>query len=222
MTVKKADIREKLKDVCNIFHLLDGDKKEELNLLQVEPDAIVVDAPEHLPKNKNIKGYIQKLSLELFYAVEGIVSEPLPGQKPKTLRIIVDPDSIRSFDRRIYPRHVLREPVEAMVTSYDEMEALIGAIINLSPAGLRVEVPERLNMETRYTFSFELDFRSQTYSLALTGTPVSETRLSETWVYGVWLGEGKDDRQVIIEDEETDTWKKIDLMELVNKLIKCS
>ncbi len=222
MPEEKFDLRDKLKDICHSFHLINGDNKEELNLRHVEADSIIIDAPDHLPENKNIKGYIQKISLELFYAIEGIISDPLPGQKPKTLRIIVDPESIRAFDRRIYPRYVLREPAETIVTACDEMETQIGQIVNLSPAGLRVEVPERLDMEVRYTYTFEIELKGVTYSLTLTGTPVSETRLSETWVYGVWLGEEKDDRQVVVEDVATDSWKKVDLMDLVNKLMKCS
>lgn len=217
MTTKNNDIREKLKDICNQFHLLNGENREELNLREVQADSIVVDKPKHMPKDKTIKGYIQKLSLELFYAIEGIITDPLPGQKPKTLRIKVDPDSIRSFDRRIYPRHVLQKHVEAVVASEDETEAMLGSIINLSPAGLRVEVLERLCLETRYTFTFEIELRHVTYSLTLTGKPVSETRLSDSFVYGVWLGDKKDDRQVVADDDS-----KIDLMTLVNRLIKSS
>jgi hypothetical protein len=216
MAKKNADIREMLKDICNIFHLLDDDSREELNLVEVQADSIVVEMPKHLPKDKNIRGYIQKISLELFYAVEGIISDPVPGQKPETLRIKVDPHSIKTFDRRIYPRYVLRKPVEVVVTSEDEMEALVGEVVNLSPAGLRVEVPEPIRMEVRYSFNFEIDLHGTTYSLRLIGKPVSETRLSYTFVYGIHLGEGEADRQVESEYEN----EHIDLMTLVNRLIK--
>ena len=222
MAKKKFDIREKLKDICNNFHLLNGEQQEVLNLVLIQDDSIVVDAPQNMPETNNIKGYIQKISLELFYTIEGyITDELLPNQPPKTIRIKVDPDSIRSFDRRIYPRYVLQNPIETVVTSEDETEALLGDMINLSPAGLRVELPERIYLENRYTFSFDIEHKDIIYSLTLKGKPVSETMLSESFVYGVWLGTDKEDRKVVTEDDtEPDGLKTVELMTLVDCLIK--
>lgn len=220
MPSKQSDLRSVLHDICKHFHLLDGDSQEKLHLLEVQMDSIVVEAPPNLPQKKSIKGYIQKLSLELFYSIEGKIIENLPGQKPNTMRIKVDPDGVKTFDRRIYPRYVLDKPIEAVITSEDETEALLGLIINISPAGLRVEVNERIYLQNRYRFNFEIEQDDATYTLSLMGKPVSETMLNESFVYGIWLGEGEDDRKVVTEEEEDDGTEEVSLMGLVNKLIE--
>lgn len=222
MARQKMSLRDILKDIYNYFHLQSGDNKEKLNLLDIHADSIVIDMPSNMPKGHTIRGYIQRQSGNLFYSIEGVIeTSPLPGQKPNTLRIKVDPSRVKSLDRRLFPRHVFLMQPDAMIVSQDEGEVLSGSVINLSPAGVRIEVPEQLSLEKIYLVTFEIALDGIIYSLALSGRPLSETMLSESFAYGLELGNQPSDRSVTIEDG-TDSPPNVELTTLIDRLIKRS
>ncbi|MFH0799186.1 MAG: PilZ domain-containing protein [Pseudomonadota bacterium] len=217
------DLREALIDAHAHFFFLKGQEAMRLRLWQILSDAVVIDRPVGAPMRRTVLGYIPTLDGNGVYEIEGTVSsEPLPDQMPDTIRIDVDPSTVRLVNRRLYPRVSFAPPLEATATADEEKTVIPAKIVNFSAGGLRVETPTALSPARVYTFRFIIETEDETHDLNLAGMIIYELPLEAGHAYGVRFGRPSEAKKAEAPNEEAPVEsleRTVDLLGLVNRLL---
>lgn len=216
------DLRKILKDAHAHFFLMNGEQVLSLKLWEIRKDSLVIQKPIGAPMRKTVVGLIPTLDGTCVYETEGFVElKELPDQMMGTIRIVVNLESVRKVNRRVYPRVSFAPPIPATITPKESKSALAAKIINLSAGGLRVECEKELPLNEILTFSFEIECDNELHSIKRNGKIVYEVPMQATHAYGVkFLEEGEE--EALRKDKEVPLGsieKTVDLINLINRLI---
>jgi hypothetical protein len=220
-----ASLRDVLKDSQAYFFLLRGGLKgggaDMLRLWEIAEDSIVIDMPSGAPLRRTVVGLIPTVDGSAIFEIEGrIEREPLPDQMEGTIRVVVEPSSVRRVNRRAYPRASFAPPIAGTATPEGSGERTPVRIINLSAGGLRAESESRLPVKEPITFRFEIELNEEVHEMALRGRVVYEIPMESGHSYGISFARDEEDTLGNAEETPIDSIEKtVDLMNLVNKLL---
>lgn len=215
----KQDLREILDEAHASFYLLKGGEAKRLRLWEITPDALVIDCPRGAPLWKTVLGYIPTLDGDAIYEIEGrLEPKRTREQMDNTIRVVVDPASVKRVQRRLFPRFHFAPPIEVSIVPEERGRTLVGKIDNISGGGLRVETREALSPEQVYTFQFEIELDDAIHAYALPGQVLYEIPTETGLAYGVKFGRPEDFEKQGGEVPIESIDGTVDLLELVNRL----
>ncbi len=218
----KPTLEEIFTDAHAFFFLLTGEEAMRLKLWEIGPEEIVIDRPKNAPMRKTILGYIPTLRGDGIYEIEGMVNmEEKPDQMPNTVRVRIDPMSVRKVNRRQYPRYSFTPPIDVAICEDGSGRVTSGRMINLSAGGLRIESAEEITADHPLVFTFEIELDEEVHELAKMGQVVYELPEGDHHTYGVKFT-NPGDEDALVKDGEAPIQSidaTIDLMNLVNRLL---